>query len=287
MSVSLPTRIFEPNPPVLEGQRKPTTARPNAVSPKLISVMMLRLRNRRRGTPTSSGSGGTHGASAPELALTTAPPGSRRSRATPFSTSRPVVAGAAGSTVRPSAARRLSRLRVSRLSSPTASPVSRRRATPAKSTTASTARTATPIPMMAPLLIASPCPLWSSSQVEEEPFPPGEGEVEARATEEHADHHQHGPEHEEHGHEGDRKLAVLGLVARVAVGVRRQHEREQADARDRHARDHRMEHREQLLEAQEVPRRLRRVRRAVDVGERLQRRVHEDRQEERERGHDE
>src|SRR4051812_9003551 len=248
MSVSLPTRIFEPKPPVLDGQRKPTTARPNAVSPKLISVMMLRFRNRRRVTPTTSGSGGTQGASAPELALTTAVPGSRRSSATPFSTSRPVVAGAAGSTVRPSVARRLSRLRVSRLSAPTASPVSRRRATPANSTTASTARTATPIPMMAPLLIRAPRPFGSSSQVEEQPFPPGEGEVEAGSPEEHADHHEHSPEHEEHGHQRDRKLAVLGLVARVAVGVRRQHEGEEPDAGDGHARDHRVEHREQLLE---------------------------------------
>ena len=47
----------------------------------------------------------------------------------------------------------LSRLRVSRLRPPIASPVSRRRAAPAKSNTARTASTATPIPIRAPLLM--------------------------------------------------------------------------------------------------------------------------------------
>ena len=45
-----------------------------------------------------------------------------------------------------------------------------------------------------------------------------------------------------------------------------------------HARDHRVEHLQQLLQTEEVPRRLRRVRRLVDVGEAEQRRLHQRRE---------
>ena len=78
----------------------------------------------------------------------------------------------------------------------------------------------------------------------------------------------------------DRELAVLGLVARVAVDVGREDQHEEAHAGDGHAGDHRVEHRQQLLQAEEVPRRLRRVRRAVDVGQLQQRGVDEDREDE-------
>ena len=63
--------------------------RPNVAKLKLISVTMPRLRNCRRDTPSVSGSGGTHGVSSPELALTISFDGSRRSMAAAFSTSRP------------------------------------------------------------------------------------------------------------------------------------------------------------------------------------------------------
>ena len=76
----------------------------------------------------------------------------------------------------------------------------------------------------------------------------------------------------------------FGLVRRVLVDERRQHEQDQRDAGDGHARDHRVEHREQLLETEEVPRRLRRVRRLVDVGEAEQRRAHERREDGERRG---
>ena len=98
-----------------------------------------------------------------------------------------------------------------------------------------------------------------------------------------ADDHEHGPEHEEDREEGDGELAVLRLVARVLVDVGGEDQHEEAHARDGHAGDHRVEHREQLLQAEEVPRRLRRVRRAVGVGQLQQRCVHEDREHEQER----
>ena len=58
---------------------------------------------------------------------------------------------------------------------------------------------------------------------------------------------------------------------------------DQPDAGERHAGDHRVEHREQFLQTEEVPRRLRRVRRAVGVGLLQQRRVDPHREEEGER----
>ncbi len=55
----MPTRIFEPNPPLGTGHRKASTAapKPDRLSP--MSKTMLRLKNWRRVTPTASGSGGT------------------------------------------------------------------------------------------------------------------------------------------------------------------------------------------------------------------------------------
>ena len=73
-------------------------------------------------------------------------------------------------------------------------------------------------------------------------------------------------------------LRSSGLLRRVAVDVGGQDQHEDAHAGDGHAGDHRVEHREQLLQAEEVPRRLRRVRRLVDVGQLEQRGVDEDRE---------
>ena len=78
-------------------------------------------------------------------------------------------------------------------------------------------------------------------------------------------------------------LRSSGLLARVLVDVGRHRIAEQeAMVGMVTPGDHRVEHRQQLLEAQEVPRRLRRVRRLVGVGQLQQRGVDEDREDEQE-----
>ena len=66
---------------------------------------------------------------------------------------------------------------------------------------------------------------YHRSQVEEE-FRHGNTKLKPGPAEERADDHEHGPEHQEHRHQRDGELAVLGLVARVAVGVGRQDQAE-------------------------------------------------------------
>ena len=69
-------------------------------------------------------------------------------------------------------------------------------------------------------------PLWMEaelhSELEEQAVDPRQHEVEAGATEERTNHHEHGPEHQVHSHDGDDELAILGLVRRVAVEIRRE-----------------------------------------------------------------
>ena len=59
MSGILPTRIFEPNPPLGWGHRKPMTAAPKPLMARMKKAMIDRLKNWRRVTPMVSGSGGT------------------------------------------------------------------------------------------------------------------------------------------------------------------------------------------------------------------------------------
>ena len=73
----------------------------------------------------------------------------------------------------------------------------------------------------------------------------------------------------------DGDLAVTGLVAGVAVHERDRRQAHQDERGDRDAGDHRVEVAQQLLQSQEVPRGLRRVRREVGVGQLAQRRVDE------------
>src|SRR3954454_14228023 len=238
-------------------------ATPKPERPTLINVTVERLKNWRRVNPMVSASGGVQGAGAADRA------GSRaveRSATAARSISRPVTEG---SSTAAGTARR-SRRRVSRDSEPAPRRTSPRRAAVTK---AMAARTTTAAMTMAITAVELIC---GTSEIEEDAVAPREGEVETRAAEERADDHEHGPEHEEDGEESDGELPVLRLVARIAIDIRRQHEGEQAHAGDGHARHHRVEHGEQLLEPQEVPGRLGRVRRAVDVGQLQQRRVHED-----------
>src|SRR5262245_20034828 len=102
-------------------------------------------------------------------------------------------------------------------------------------------------------------------QLEEDAVVPREDEVEARSPEERTDDDDHRPHHHEQREDRDRELAVLRVMRRVLVDEWRHREEEQPHSRDRHSGHHRVEHREQFLEAEEVPGRLRRVRRLVEV----------------------
>ena len=118
------------------------------------------------------------------------------------------------------------------------------------------------------------------------PGVPRVGEVEALSPEERADDDQHCPEHEVDRLDRDGELAVLRAQRRALVDVGGHTQEDQCHAGDRHAGDHRVEHREQFLQAQEVPRRLGRVGRLVVVSELEQRCVDEQREDQRE-GRDE
>ena len=80
MSEILPTRIFEPKPPVPDGHRKAMHDSPKAVIENPITLTMLRLRNWRRVTPIVSGSGGTHGTGVVGVVVTTSLDGTTSSR---------------------------------------------------------------------------------------------------------------------------------------------------------------------------------------------------------------
>src|ERR1700730_11217463 len=147
-----------------------------------------------------------------------------------------------------------SRCRVSRLRRPV---FARLRALPSTTSPAAAIRTIT-----ATMMTATFC---SYLQLEEDPVVPREHEVEALTAEERPDDDEHCPQHDEHGEDRDGELPVLREMRRVLVDEGREGEEPQPDAGDGHARDHRVEHGEELLEAQEVPRRLRRVRRLVHV----------------------
>src|SRR3954454_14015208 len=110
-------------------------------------------------------------------------------------------------------------------------------------------------------------------------------EVEALAAEERADDDKDGPEHHEDGEQGDGELAVLGLVARILVEVARGAQPDESETGDGDARHHGVEHREQFLQTEEVPGRLRRVGREVEVRRRQEWGVDEGGENQQEGGH--
>src|SRR3954467_14036328 len=267
-SSSLPTLILPPNPPLAVGHRKATKpAAANVVSPAPVSDTVARFKNCRRLTPSASSSGGTHTAGS-DVDAATRPV--TRASLTARSTERPVCA--AGRSMSAS----LSRRRVSRLSAP-APRTSARRAAVTSTMPANRMRTTTAMEMISAGLIGG------TSQVEEQAVAPRQCEVEARTSEERTDDDEHRPEHDVHGHDRDRELAILWLVGWVLVDVRSKDQQDQADTGKRDAGDHRVEHRQQFLEAEEVPRGLRGVRRAVGVRLLQQRSVDPHGEEERER----
>src|ERR671910_1738575 len=194
-----------------------------------------RLKNWRRVTPTVSSSGGTHSTGASSTLTGSA--SCRRASTAARSTSRPVT----GTSTSSRATDPRSRLAVSWLSTPTALPVSRRRAAANSRMPASTTRTSAPTPRTVAVPMAridGVITLSRRSEVEEEAGVPREHEVLARAAEERADHHQHGPRHDEDGEGRDGELAVLGLVGGVAVRVGSEDQADQAQAGQHHAGDH-------------------------------------------------
>src|SRR5262245_38791183 len=275
MSESLPTLILAPNPPVLDGHRKASTDPPKPPMATNIVATIDRLKNWRRITPMVSASGGTQ-ATGGSTGLT----GSsswRRAATAARSTSRPVT-GASSESLSWTGPR--SRRLVSWLMTPEAASVSRRRAAAKRRIPARTTSTGTAMAMIVERLMVS----FSGSQIEEQPGVPREPEVLARAPEERADEDQHRPTEHEQGEQRDGELAVCGLVGRIAVDARRQYQPDQAELGQRHARDHGVAHCQEFLETQEVPGRLGGVRRLVGVGDLLQRRVHERREDQQERG---
>ena len=120
-------------------------------------------------------------------------------------------------------------------------------------------------------------------KLEEQSGFPREDEVEARTSEERTDHDQYGPEHEVNGHDRDRELALLRLVRWVLVDVRRQDQQDECEARQCHTSHHGVEHSEQFLQTQEVPRGLGWVRRGIEVCKLEQWCVYEDREDQQER----
>src|SRR5439155_25048612 len=94
---------------------------------------------------------------------------------------------------------------------------------------------------------------------------PGPDEVVAGAAEEDTEDDEDRPEHHEHREEDDRQLAAVRLHAGVLVRIRNRHQTEQTKTRDRHTGDLRLAIAQQLLQTEEVPRRLRRVRREARV----------------------
>src|SRR5258708_32636610 len=140
---------------------------------------------------------------------------------------------------------------------------------------------------MNPPMMASATVMTSSSEVEDvvDALTPGQDEVEAFPAEERSDQDEHRPEHHEEGHQGDGELPVLGLVGRVLVDPAGDGERTEPNPGDGHARDHRVEHRQELLKPQEVPGSLGRVFGEVEVGHVEQRRVDEGAEDEEKGGH--
>src|SRR5688500_14920392 len=232
----------------------------NVPMPAAISETEARLKNWRLLTPIASGSGGIHGVRPVSLSIGTKAPPVRATTPSASASAAVRATGAAGGGVaaRASASRRS----VSLLSAP-APRTSDRRARVTNASAPSTTTTAPPRTMAAVVLMTPPSP---GSQLEEQAVAPRQDEVEAGTAEERADHHERRPEHDVHGHQRGRELAVLGLVGRVLVDVGGEDQHDQADAGNRDAGDHRVEHRQQFLQPEEVPRCLRRVGRLVRVG---------------------
>jgi hypothetical protein len=116
-SSSLPTTIFEPNPPAVLGQRNPSMAAPRPAAKIPSPARMPRLKNCRRVMPSSSSSTGTYSTGARSPTGSSAwRDSSARARASSSSSasSAPTGAGTAAS----GGGCDRSRLRVSRLSLP-------------------------------------------------------------------------------------------------------------------------------------------------------------------------
>src|SRR6266540_3691092 len=144
-------------------------------------------------------------------------------------------------------------------------------------------------------LFRSPrAPRWSrwrgpgASQLEEHPLGPRPHPVVPGAAEERPDDRERRTEHEHHGEQGDGELPVPWLRARVAVDERRRRQADQDDDEwDGDPRHERVEVAQELLEAQEIPGGLRRVRREVGVRQLAERCVDERREDHQARRHDE
>src|SRR4051812_34009752 len=216
MSSYLPIGTLPPKPPVLVGHRNATkAAAENVPMPAAISEMVARLKNCRRLTPIASGSGGTHGVSpvSDSIGAKATPVRATTPSASASAAVRATGAATAGAAARASASRRS----VSLLSAP-APRTSERRARVTNASAPSTTTTATPMTMAAVvLMLVLPSP---GSQLEEQAVTPRQDEVEAGTTEERADQHERGPEHDVHGHECGREFAVFGLVGGILVDVR-------------------------------------------------------------------
>src|SRR6185295_18090482 len=250
-------------PPLRLGHRKAIMATLKLPSTRLWAARMLRLKNCRRFTPRDSGSAGASPKriSPPPMETTDfpAPTGSRLWRASP-ARARASSLSSTVATAAPVSER--SALRASLVSEPVEERW-REIVVATASNPASTRRTGMAIRRTVLAFIGG---YSSALEVEEGAGLPGVDEVEARAPEERADDDEHGPEHQEHGEEADGELAVVGFRRWVLVDVGGHHQDDQAHAGDRHAGHHRVPDREQLLEAEEVPRRLRRVGCLVEVG---------------------
>src|SRR5579871_764184 len=114
---------------------------------------------------------------------------------------------------------------------------------------------------------------------------PGPGPHPSRAAEEAAHQRDQRVEYRKNGKERNGKLAICKGAAGVAVHIRDGRQAHQRQARNQHARNRRREIVEQLLQAQEVPGGLCRVRCQVRVSVIAQRRVDLQRQDGEDAGH--
>ena len=225
-----------------------------------MSVTMPRLKNWRRVTPSASGSGGTYGSDgAPARDRSRAPPtrAALGGRLLDLATGQLGAAARAAWTARRGRARRVSRRErpVARSCRGVGPRRSRRRPRAARRSGSTMART---MAALIECLITARrrCPLVHGKTK----LKPGPRKNEPMMTST-AQNIRNIVNSE------IANLRSSGLLRRVLVDVRREDQQDRAHARDGHAGDHRVEHREQLLQAEEVPRRLRRVRRLVDVGQ--------------------
>ncbi len=150
MSEILPTLILEPKPPAPLGHRNASTPAPKPDRPRANEMTIDRLKNWRRVTPSVSSSGGTQATGG--SATLTGAADSRRASTAARSTSRPVTDRPSSDSSTGPRSRRV----VSLLITPSAEPVSRRRAEANSRTPASITRTGTAMAMIVVGLIGRP-----------------------------------------------------------------------------------------------------------------------------------